>query len=480
MSDRIEEDQASKAPARAGAGAAARSWSWRRRMATIGIAALQAVVAAGFIGGAIAGAGWLIATKPQIGRQAASEPIYAVEAVTVRTGEVRPSFSVFGAVEARRSVEMRALVAGEIVHVNDSLVVGGRLAGGAELVQIDRFSYEGAVVEAEANLDEARAQLTEAEARLANEQTAFDRAQEQLIIGERDLERSENLARRGAGSEATVDDRRFMVSQRRQTSEAAANAIVTREAEIDRLGATLKRLEWRLEQARRDLRDTKLKAPFDAVVRSENVEVGRRLSVNDVVADLYAADSLDVRFTVSDRQFGRLRDARGAGDAGLLGRRVLVSWAIGDAPVTAEAVVDRIGSDVSATRGGVELIGRIAPTAPSAADGGFARLKPGAVVSVTVPDRVYPAAVRAPETALFNGDHVYVVVEDAAGVTRLERRAVQTLAWDGNDVILRGAPPEAIEGARVMVTRLAEAGDGVRVEVLSDADAPPSPAAALN
>jgi len=371
---------------------------------------------------------------------------------------IQPRFEVFGTIEARSTVELRSLVAGEIVDVHPDLAVGAPIDKGATLIQIDRFSYRGALVEAEANLAEAKAQLVENETRLQNERNALKRAEEQLELARRDLQRAEDLARRGSGTQQTVDNRQLTVSQRQQALEAAENAIAVRQAQIDQLKASLKRLEWRVQQAERDLRDTQLKAPFDAVVRSESVEIGRRLGVNDVVATLYEADALDVRFTVSDRRFGRLqREA-----AGILGREAALSWAIGDEPITAKAVVDRVGSDVSATRGGVEVIGRI-----EMEQGDAARLKPGAVVTVAMPDQAYPDAVKLPETALFNGAFVFAIETDAEGAERLRKRSVSVLAWDGADVIVRPIEDGWVRGARVMTTRLAEAGDGVRVRILN-------------
>jgi multidrug efflux pump subunit AcrA (membrane-fusion protein) len=426
----------------------------------------QLVVAIALIVAAIAGARYLVATKTQLGQQAATEPIYTVEAATASLQLIRPSFEVFGVIEARSSVEMRALVAGEVVDVNPNVAVGGRIAKGERLIQIDPFSYQGAVTEAEANLAEAKAQIVENEARLENERSALKRVGEQLDLARRDLERAENLAERGSGTPQSVDDRRLTVSQRQQLQEAAANAIVARQAQIDQLKASLQRLEWRLKQARRDLQDTELKAPFDAIIRSEAVEIGRRLGVNDVVAELYEADALDVRFTVSDRQFGRLQSEA----EGVLGRNATVSWAVGDQPITATATVDRIGSDVSATRGGVELIGRI-----DMSGGDAERLKPGAVVTVSMPDKAYPNAARLPETALFNGAYVFTIQTDAEGADRLQRRPVTALAWDGTHVIIQAKDPGWLNGARVMTTRLAEAGDGVRVRVPK---AKPAPVAA--
>ena len=291
----------------------------------------------------------LVATKSQLDRKAEAEPTYSVEAVRASVETIQPRFAVFGVVEARNSVELRSLVAGEIVEVHPDLSVGSRIAKGASLIQIDPFSYRGALVEAEANLAEAKAQLLENETRLSNEKNALKRTEQQLELARRDLERAENLAKRSSGTQQSVDNRRLTFSQRQQAREAAANAIAARKAQIDQLKASLKRLDWRVQQAKRNLRDTVLRAPFDAIISSEAVEIGRLLGINDVVATLYEVDALDIRFTVSDRRFGRLQSY----GTSVLKREVKFSWAIGDEPVTATAIIDRIGSDVSATRGGV-------------------------------------------------------------------------------------------------------------------------------
>lgn len=419
---------------------------------------LQLIIAGVMIFAAISAARYLVATKPQLDRKAEAEPTYSVEAVSASVEMIQPRFEVFGVVEARNSVELRSLVAGEIVEVHPDLSVGGRIEKGATLIRIDRFSYRGALVEAEANLAEAKAQLLENETRLSNERSALKRAEEQFELARRDLERAQDLARRGSGTLQSVDNRRLTFSQRQQAQEAAANAIAARQAQIDQLKASLKRLDWRVQQAKRNLRDTELRAPFDTIIRSEAVEIGRLLGINDVVATLYEADALDISFTVSDRRFGRLQ----SDSAGVLGRQVKLSWAIGDEPIKATAIIDRIGSDVSATRGGVELIGRI-----NMKQGDATRLKPGAVITVSMPDRAYPNAARLPETALFNSAYVFTIKTDTGGAERLRRRSVSALAWDGTDVIVRPLEDGWLDGARIMTTRLAEAGDGVRVKILN-------------
>jgi hypothetical protein len=64
---------------------------------------------------------------------------------------------------------------------------------------------------------------------------------------------------------------------------------------------------------------------------------------------------------------------------------------------------------------------------------------------------------RLPESALYDADTVYVIVDG-----RLERRGVELVARVGNDVLLRGG---IRDGDQVAVTRFAEIGPGQKVEV---------------
>lgn len=406
--------------------------------------ALQAALVIAFVLGSYLGARWLVATKPQFPLQATSEPSYAVATTVVSLDRYTPTIDVFGQVEARNSVELRALVAGIVASTHPNLIVGQRVASGDELVTIDDFTYQGAIVEATANLDEAEARLRESEAQLARENSDLARAIEQLELAERDLARAEALQERGTGTEQTVDNRRLTVSQRAQSRDASANAVAVQEARIAQQNAAIARLKWGVRDAQRDLRDTVLKAPFDAVVRSESVEAGQRVGVNDIVATLYQAKALDVRFNVSDGQFGRILND----ESPLLGRPVDIEWLIGGTPVRVPGMIERIGSDVTSQSGGVELFATVDVSSERAV------LKPGAFVSVRLSDRSFANVARVPETALYNGDTMYVVEND-----RLKPVAVSLVAWDGGHVLVRGE----LDGAEVLVSRLAEAGDGVLI-----------------
>ncbi|MCW2306423.1 efflux RND transporter periplasmic adaptor subunit [Rhodobium gokarnense] len=387
----------------------------------------------------------LVATKPDVPQRPPREQVYIVDTEPVALAANRPMLQVFGTLAAARNVELRALVAGEVVSVMPDLVVGATVRKGDVLVQIDRFDYEGAVTEAEINLAEAEARLAENRARLVLEERSIARYAEQLDFAEKDLERARNLLKSGNITQRGLDERELVVSQRRQALDQRRNTIDIEKAKVEQQAVSLKRLEWKLSQARRNLANTKLVAPFDGIVTSENVEAGRLLNVNDLAVAMYEDDRLEARFVLSDRQYGELA----LDDAPVIGRDIEVVWHVGGEPVRFAAVIDRVGAEIAPERGGVEVYARIPQQQTRVG------LRPGAFVEVTVPGRAFPASARLPETAVYNNDHVFAVVDG-----RLAKRPVTVEAWDNGTVIVSG---ELKDGEEVLTTRIAEVGEGLRV-----------------
>ncbi len=408
-------------------------------------ALLQTLLAFAILFGAFQGMSYLVATKPEVPKRPVQEKSYAVKTVVVEQGDHAPVISVYGQTQAGREVDLRTLVGGEIVEIHPNLKAGGKVSEGETLIAIDRFDYGGAVTEARANLAEANAALVENEGRVALEKANLVRAGEQLDFADRDLKRAEDLLGRGAVTERTVDDRKLLVSQRQQNVERSQNTLALEEAKVIQQQATIERLEWRLENALRQLDNTVLRAPFDAIVRSSSAEPGRLISVNDAVVSLYDIDQFEVRFILSDNQYGRLIAESGT----VVGRSVEVIWYLGNEPIIYPATVSRIGADVASNRGGVDLIATIDNSAAQVP------LRPGAFVEVSVPDQTYADSFRVPETAFYGGGKVYVVSD-----SRLQARDVEALAIDDGFILVKG---DLKSGETLLVTRIPEAGDGLLV-----------------
>jgi len=169
-----------------------------------------------------------------------------------------------GTVQPRSQSELIPEVSGRVVWVSHSLVGGGAFQQDAVLLRIDDADYRTLVDRGEASLKRSEAEYGHA----ADE-----------------LKRMVSLHKRQLASQQQLDN------ARRAAQVAEANLIETRAS---------------LEQANRDLARTELRAPFDGLVRNEQVDVGQFITRGQSIGTIYATDYVEVRLPISADQLGYL------------------------------------------------------------------------------------------------------------------------------------------------------------------------------
>jgi RND family efflux transporter MFP subunit len=267
----------------------------------------------------------------------------------------------------------------------------------------------------------------------------------QLELARRDLARRERLLGQAAASEKALDDARMAVAQHEAALAQRRQAIATLGAQLVQQDAALERLDAALERAAHDLANSELRAPFAGLVTEVSAALGKRLGVGDPVARLVDEARIEIRFTLSDAEFGRLwRD-------GLIGRDLEARWRLGTTTFPLAGRIARMQTTIDPSSGGVEVYAEITANP----DG--APLRPGAFVEVLLPDRLHEQVVELPASALFHGDTVYAIANG-----RLQPRAVELVADLGARILVRG-PLDA--GQPIVTSRLAEIGPGLKVEV---------------
>lgn len=428
-------------PAAGKPGTAPKRGRWRGIVSMTTLTVL--VLAAG-----VAGNKWLLATKPPVARQPVVEHPKPVRATSAHWSGVAPVLSAFGQITAARTVDLRGHVTGEIVDVGPHFVEGGVVAEGELLLKIDSFVYEGALIKAKAELAEAEARVAEITARIAAEEDAARRAREQRDIADRDLERVSGLANRGNASAADRDSARNRLLAAIAAVETRENQIPIYQAQSRRETASLDRLRFAVSNAARDLERTTLSAPFAGVLSNIAAERGKVINATDRVASLVDNGRLDVKFTLSDGDYGRFLD----GGHQLRGVGARVVWKGGSMDVSMPATIDRIAPVITSGTGGIDVYARM----DSAEDA--RRLRPGAFVEVRLDGPIMDRVLRLPQSAVFPGGVVYLIDDDS----RLRPVTVTTAGYEDDDMFVRG---DIAQGARVMVTRLSEAGPGLLVAV---------------
>ncbi|HHB82188.1 MAG TPA: efflux RND transporter periplasmic adaptor subunit [Devosia sp.] len=401
-------------------------------------------IAIAIIGGAIFISKDMIDSQPEPVEREEFERSFTVSVVDFELGTFTPKVSAFGQIAAAQTLNIRAPAAGDVIFVADNLRPGGLLNAGQVLVKVDPFDYELSLSDAKTSLADARSSFSEAEEQLRIQKLNVDYAQSSLELGQSDLSRAQALFDRGSLTSQQLEARELVVSQREQSLRQAQSNIVLQTAAVSRRATSIQTAERTVERAERALAETTITTPYDAVVVSSNVVMGATFGQGEAVASVYQADALEVRFTLSENQYGQLLSS------GIIGRRVDVVWDIDPAPIHASGSISRIGAQIDATQGGVELFAQL----ESSSDG---TIRPGTFVSVNLAGIPYENSISIPETALYADGDIYIVKDH-----RMKSVRAQVLARDGENVIV-SAPLNPDD--RIITTRLAQAGDGVLVTI---------------
>jgi RND family efflux transporter MFP subunit len=354
----------------------------------------------------------LMATKKKAEKAPPQAHIPAVEYVTVQAGSPIARVQGTGIVEGDRQVALSALVSGEVVWVADNLDPGGRFRNGAQLLRVDPRDYEVAVSQEAGRVRQAEVEL---ELEMQRQNTA--QREWELLGGGKDP---------GA---APLALRKPQLTVAEQNVESARQG--------------LKRAELNLER-------TKLVAPFNAMVLSENVEKGQLLAPGGSVVTLVGTDRFRVKVSVPVYKLASIAIPGVNGETG-----------------SPAKVVQELSGGSSIERGGrvIGLAGQLDPQTRTAhlyvginkpLEGDGLPMLPGAFVRVSVEGLAIDGAIAVPREAISGGDTAWTITSEDT----LARRTLQ-IAWrdaravfvtaglTSGERVVTTPPSLPVEGAKV-------------------------------
>lgn len=225
---------------------------------------LRVLLPVGILAGCVLLAAWLVFNPTELDEASPEIVPVAVRVMEVRSEPTKLFVESQGKVQAARTVNLSTPVAGAVAWISPKLEAGGYVTLDEPLLRLDSSDYEIALARSEAALEQAIAEELHA-------RSEYERLRE---LGERRL-----------ASESQI-----------QNAERLANVTAARINEI----------ETQLRQARIDLERTEVRAPFDAIVQSRQVELGQYANRAQNIAVMYGADEVEVRLPLAIRQLGYL------------------------------------------------------------------------------------------------------------------------------------------------------------------------------
>lgn len=372
------------------------------------------------LGGAICVAGFVIAaTMVMLGQSAEKSEIpessLAVTAIEV-TRAARPiTLAATGVVQPAQSISVVPQVAGRITKVAEEFIPGGRFQTGEIMLTIDSRDYAAAVQEAE-----ARVQQADLELQIERGRGAVAEREWKLIGGDEASQAQSDLA------------------LRKPHLLTAERAVEAAEAGLERANLALSR--------------TRIRAPFNAVVVSENAALGQVVGAAGSIGNLVGTDTLwvTVSLPVSD-----IRSLHIPGVNGEDASKALISQRLAEgSPIQREGRVLRLVGQLEAQTRNAQLL--VAIDGAMEPDDSGSILLPGAYVSVTLYGREITDGFRIPRTALRNNEQVWSI-EDS----RLASKRITIHGGDQESIIFTS---DFADGTSIITSSIALPVEGMLVK----------------
>ncbi len=385
---------------------------------TVGRNILRLIISLVLIAAGIAGARFLIATKPTVNKRPPVKMEPLVRTVTLQPEDYALNIPAMGNVIPAREISLETQVAGEVIYLHPDFIEGGMLPGGTKIVQINPKDYELAIMQKQRALSEAEYSL-------------------KLEQGHQDVARQE--------WELLYGD---------QKTTEVESELALRKPHLEKVQAEIAAARAELEQAKINLERTALAAPFNVLVLNKYVDLGSQVTSQERLADLVGTDVFWIQVPLPIERLQRIQMPAGRNETG---SRVKIIYREDN---VREGRVIRLLPDLSKEGRMARLLIEVNDPLDLQTKG---KKRPmlliGEYVRVLIEGETLLDVYRIPRPALHNDSEVWIVDEES----RLAIRPVKTIWRDEESVVVQdGFKP----GERLIVSGLAApvAGMPVRIE----------------
>tara|TARA_B100001996_G_scaffold379395_1_gene365085 strand:- start:1106 stop:2356 length:1251 start_codon:yes stop_codon:yes gene_type:complete len=387
---------------------------------------------------------WLKSTEENISIEKVEETSFFVKTSSIQINNYNPTNISFGSIFSSRQANLTFPLFGEVLNISDKFKSGEFVKKGTVLAELDNFNQLINLNDLEIQLSLNKSQIEEIKSEISTDKLQLQELLNQLDIREKQKARIISMVKSKASTDSALDEILLAVSIAKSNILSRKQNINRLNFKIEQLNLSNKRLKMTIKKAKRGISDTILKAPFDGSLGNVNIALGENVSNQKIVASLSNLNFLEVSFNVPSQVFANFQD--------VIGKEVSVYWEQGSDEVSMlKGYISRRDAYVNPQDGGGKMFA-ILPK-PSA---NFSKIPPGAFVKVYYPIGSLLKVAKLPEEAIYEGDSIFVIKDG-----RALKKKVQIIHKEPGFVYFKG---DITNGEKVVVSRLAGIGDGIKLE----------------
>ena len=221
------------------------------------------------------------------------ERIWRVDTQKAAPTTLSPVLTLYGKVESPNV--LKAAAPGEAIVEQILVKEGDSVSQGELLLQLDARDFLPRLDQARAEVEQLEAEIVSERERHQSDLAALDQERRIQELARASVSRAERLKKKNLGSDSALDEAR-------QDAAEQALVVISREYSVRDHASRQRQLQARLLRAQAGLKEIELElerssmlAPFDGIVARVAVAPGDRVRKADVMLEMYAPQSLEVR-----------------------------------------------------------------------------------------------------------------------------------------------------------------------------------------
>jgi len=402
----------------------------------------------------------LVSTRPDNKPEVRKERAWSVYVIEATPKTLNPTLELFGEVQSPQNAELSAGI--EAVVTGMPVRDGNMVKKDEVLLILDDRDALLSLRQTEADLKEAEAQKNFARIRLTRSREAYKKETELLTINQSRAARAEELAAEGLLSQSDKDTASENLARQQIAINLAELQVEENSAKLIELDARIARITALRDAASIDLERTRIKAPFSGVISELQVSEGDRVRVGDPLMRLQNPDAIEIRAQLPSRIARSVTTRLSSGDT--------ISAVIQSDNSEITGRLLRVSGQTSVGSGGVDSFIGLKP--------GSTGLRLGSTVRVQLELPAEANVVAVPGEAVYGSNRLYKLDGDRMKMIEFDRIGEREFGSGGTEVLARS--DLLGKGDQVIVTKLANAADGLLVQPMLDANAQSSPGTLSN
>ncbi|WP_119968594.1 efflux RND transporter periplasmic adaptor subunit [Shewanella japonica] len=251
-------------------------------------------IAAGFIILFIA-----IAMRSSPELEAGHDKSRLVEVINLDKQQSMPVIKAYGRVAPKHSWQGIAEVGGKIIYRHPELETGRLIKAGTLVLAIDPLEYELKLAQAEANVNAAEAQLIQLNQKEVNLETSLQIEKQKLTLVDQEYQRKQALNVKNLISKSELETQKQALLAQRNLVQDLNSSLSLLPDDRKVTQAQVKVNQALLNDAQRQLNNTRFTLPFDARIAEVNIERAQAVTNGSVLFEAHQLGAVEIKAELS-------------------------------------------------------------------------------------------------------------------------------------------------------------------------------------